>query len=91
MWKGKESDSPWQNVMGFGEVAPGTNLAREVGNHVPQMVQYLEAMVHNSRRNNIGPQRTYQVNEMLERFFFYTNTESIWVTRSKCAKENERL
>lgn len=72
MWNGKESDSPWHNLISFSEVAPGTNLAREVGNHVTQMLQCLKAMVHNSRRNNITPQRTHQVNEMLERFFTQT-------------------
>ena len=72
IWKGKESESPWHKLISFGEVTPGTVLAREAGNHVPQMLQYLKAMVHNSRRNNIMPQRTYQVNEMLERFFTQT-------------------
>lgn len=68
MWKGKESDSPWHDLIRFEAFTPGTNLAQEVGNHVPQMLQYLKAMVHYSRRNNIMPQRTYQVNEMLRGF-----------------------
>lgn len=68
MWKAKESDSPWHDLIRVEEFTPGTNLAQEVGNHVPQMLQYLKAMVHYSRRNNIMPQRTYQVNERLRGF-----------------------
>lgn len=27
VWEGKESDSPWHDLITLGEVAPGTNLA----------------------------------------------------------------
>lgn len=42
MWKAKESDSPWHDLIRFEEFTPGTNLAQEVGNRVPQMFTVFE-------------------------------------------------